>query len=471
MRTMVFVIIFVCFAASATCGETQDGVATSESQTRLTTSQSPSLGHGTINITLSNGADLVAVTDTMITWANGQHTPSGAKLYQVDDRTICMIAGFYLGGGPQNLAAFAALIPQLMNDYVTKVSNGSVNGHNAIDFDSKANGLIRHFVFRLTAHLQSLVTDSPGFDINDPNLVLYLTLAGFDLDGKLKVADITLAPTRNAHGVSYETIARPNGPSPAKCEAAGVVSPLRARTFERTEGVVVHTLAKEFFCDVAGVPEVAERLLEYPFISVGHPGIEEYSRIRKAGGALNQDQLRSLALDLEEETADDQRLHQTFLVGGDPQTAILSNGRVVDAPPSPHVPENVGSSLSNTQGNGSTWDCTGSGGQQYAISTGGKPLPSLLVLRAGGTLQARIQNCFQDIDGFIFHDSVFNDSTLVYSGNGPLLFGPNNSVIHSRLVLGPSVDIESPDVKRLVCGFPWTSVSKGETKIETNCNS
>jgi len=181
MRTMVFVIIFVCFAASATCGEIQDGVATSESQTRLTTSQSPSLGHGTINITLSNGADLVAVTDTMITWANGQHTPSGAKLYQVDDRTICMIAGFYLGGGPQNLAAFAALIPQLMNDYVTKVSNGSVNGHNAIDFDSKANGLIRHFVFRLTAHLQSLVTDSPGFDINDPNLVLYLALAGFDL--------------------------------------------------------------------------------------------------------------------------------------------------------------------------------------------------------------------------------------------------------------------------------------------------
>jgi len=55
----------------------------------------PSSSHGTVNILLANKNGLVAVTDSMLTFSNGSHQPIGRKLFKIDDRTICTIAGSY----------------------------------------------------------------------------------------------------------------------------------------------------------------------------------------------------------------------------------------------------------------------------------------------------------------------------------------------------------------------------------------
>ncbi len=55
--------------------------------------------HGTVNIFLANRNGLVAVTDSRLSNKYGAQG-SGQKLFQVDDRTICAIAGFYMDQGP-----------------------------------------------------------------------------------------------------------------------------------------------------------------------------------------------------------------------------------------------------------------------------------------------------------------------------------------------------------------------------------
>src|SRR5271168_5299533 len=57
--------------------------------------------HGTINILLANKNGLVAVTDSRLS-SKGRAAGSAQKLFQLDDKTICTIAGAYLVPGPSN---------------------------------------------------------------------------------------------------------------------------------------------------------------------------------------------------------------------------------------------------------------------------------------------------------------------------------------------------------------------------------
>ena len=56
------------------------------------------VAHGTINIALGNKSGLVVLTDSMVTAmdATGTHQLSnpGQKLFKLDDRTVCSVAGF-----------------------------------------------------------------------------------------------------------------------------------------------------------------------------------------------------------------------------------------------------------------------------------------------------------------------------------------------------------------------------------------
>ena len=55
---------------------------------------SPDQSYGTVNVLLANRNGLVLVTDSMLTKGE-QHTPDGVKLFKVDEKTICAVAGLY----------------------------------------------------------------------------------------------------------------------------------------------------------------------------------------------------------------------------------------------------------------------------------------------------------------------------------------------------------------------------------------
>ena len=58
------------------------------------------VAHGTINIVLANENGLVVLTDSMITAGDRQLPEPGQKLFKLDDRTVCAIAGFVSAPAP-----------------------------------------------------------------------------------------------------------------------------------------------------------------------------------------------------------------------------------------------------------------------------------------------------------------------------------------------------------------------------------
>jgi hypothetical protein len=54
--------------------------------------------HGTINVALGNKSGLVVLTDSMVTVTDStgrhQRRDPGQKLFKLDDRTVCSVAGF-----------------------------------------------------------------------------------------------------------------------------------------------------------------------------------------------------------------------------------------------------------------------------------------------------------------------------------------------------------------------------------------
>jgi hypothetical protein len=82
---------------------------------------------------------------------------------------------------------------------------------------------------------------------------------------------------------------------------------------------------------------------------------------------------------------------------------------------------------------------------------------------------AYITECAQQLDGILFHDSSFTNSVLTYDGSGPLLFSHSNSVVGSTLVLGPSLKLDDPLVKDLICYYPWKTIEQSQKPVVPHC--
>jgi hypothetical protein len=419
-------------------------------------SQMSGPAHGTVNVIISNGTDLVAVVDSMLTYTSGKHVASGDKLYQLDDTTILTIAGFYSDPGMRNMRELAVDVPQLISE-VVKLPIFRFAKITRPPFESKIQSILYEVSYRLTSHLQTALVDDPNLNTEDPNLVMYLTVAGYDLDGKLKIGEITLAPRRHIYQAEYVSVPRPSLQNPAKCETAGTTMPLTKGIFGKpTSGVTIRTVGQQLFCEIVGLTEVPERLLNSPFLASGDAGIDKYAKANRDQSSLTLEDIRQLALDLENETKEDENFHQTYRVGGDPKIAILSGGHLVEAPNAPYVRVDVGTGL--LQSHASSWEQTCNPlNQSWAITS-----PS-------GIFQVKLTGCRQLLDNLTFHDSEFENSTLDYEGTGLLFFASTNSIVNTRLILGNKVDLDSPKVKELICTFPWVSVTKDNNEIHIAC--
>ena len=427
----------------------------SEAQLNRPRSVSNDPQHGTVNVFLAQRDSLVVVTDSMLTNVRG-HTPTGIKLYQIDDRTICAMAGFYREAGPNSLDAFEAFIPSIIQDFKSLSSQS---------FQDKAQHLQDTFEDQLTIHFDALLTTISDLKLTDSNLILELTLAGYDLDGSLQIADITIRPKRTATGVSFESLDRPRG-RVAPCEfAAGfkALPPTDWPTHTGHTGLVIHTVGDSFFCDIAGLSDVADELLAHPSDHSDLNSLNSYAQAKERGTILSLNDLRSLALFLVDQTVAAERKNQTFRVGGPRQIAVLSGGKIIEAPMAISQESTTGSALITMRLESNQVTCP----SRTALIV----VPATPSYQAGNTpdIQVNMHGCVQTIDGIAFHDSFFGNSTVVYYGAGPILFGKNNTVLNTTLLFGPKVNLDDAAVHKLVCDFKWKAVYKDSKELHMDC--
>jgi hypothetical protein len=408
--------------------------------------------HGTVNILLANRNGLVLVTDSMLTSTDGQHQPNGTKLFKVDEKTICAMAGQY--SIPGVLTEFEAAFPNIMAQYIR------AERIRATSFYTKLEILIHTFQFALSSNLNSLASlDSADVPVVLSKLQdIELTLAGYDDDGTLKVAQVALKAVQTGDGFSLVPYELPFSKYALGCELTAKPDDLKYYDHSLPKPKIV---GNALYCAVAGLRDAPEQRLanfkQFPTL----PALQVYAERQSKHTDLSVEEMRSLALELERESEADEAKNHTWRVGGDPKVAILRDGRVSDSPPVQPVDDRRGSALLVARRDDVVADCSALPGGEGMIFDSSRSLAQV---------QATVRNCNQRLDGILFHDSEFIGSALSYFGYGPLLFPASNKVEDSTLQLAPTADINKPDIRDLVCNFHWKTVTRGESVLTLPCH-
>ncbi len=205
-----------------------------------------SVQHGTVNVILAQGSNLVAVTDSMLTQGT-EHDPSGIKLFKLNDKVICTMAGLYRSPGAMQSATLEAAIPQIIARFTNRVQS-------KYPIQILAEALEHTVTHELTYNIQALVAADASFNLSDPNLTVELTVAGFDSDGSIKIIPLTLTPFLNRYGVVYVSRPRPSGVDAPTCQFTGLtqtipVNPGRPDAYALT----VRQVSQSLSCEIVGL--------------------------------------------------------------------------------------------------------------------------------------------------------------------------------------------------------------------------
>ncbi len=240
--------------------------------------------HGTINILLANRSGMVLVTDSRGTLGDRTHNDQSAKLFEIDDNTVCSIAGLGVGGGPTWQLQFATggMIRSFREWLATYVGQ--------LTFDQKLN-ILTHAM----AHRHETLAEErhySGQDLQPNERDIFILLAGYDSDGTAKIgkAHIQMQGLSAHEEISSET----------------VVGPLLYLT--------------------AGLDDTVQSRLAEPGAFPNERELTAYAQEKKKDGAAALDikQLEDLADYLESEAA-----HTYSSVGGPEQKAIFQAGKVI----------------------------------------------------------------------------------------------------------------------------------------------
>src|SRR3984957_15408117 len=162
---------------------------------QLTFADEPSVIRGTINVVLANSNGIVVLTDSMQTamTPTGPHQlpDPGQKLFSLDDRTVCTIAGF--GSAPvPTVPEFTSNAAGILEQYKQQLSGRRQNQ----PMQMKLTSLSSLFNFYLTgvANLRNILNAAGLYDFE-------LLLAGYDSDGKPKIGRLRLRTQVKANPV------------------------------------------------------------------------------------------------------------------------------------------------------------------------------------------------------------------------------------------------------------------------------
>jgi len=370
-----------------------------------TFSQELPINRGTINVLLANGSGIVALTDSrqsVRTRSGIQPLPQpGQKLFQLDEVTVCTIAGF----GGANLPTFPEFTSNsagILQDFRRELSR-----HPRQSFRAKLLALSFIFQSRLEtiANVRDIASDLADYKFE-------LLLAGYDSDGATKVGWVVL---------TLRTEDSPTGG-------------LLFSTNE--EDIRELTVGRELVCLLGGQTMIASQIMAAPHRFAQDPAVHDFATAYAAnhGSSLTVEQMKRLAIALARHTA-----MSNPTVGGDDQIATLENHRVAsfqqaqfpEQPAGKHFPLVVGSSFSRV-------------GQVFGGS-------SFLIIKSS------FENSGQTLDGNFFFGNYFVNSQITYDG-GFASFDSTNQVRDCTLVLGPRANQSPAILRHLMDDFGWKEV-------------
>jgi hypothetical protein len=380
---------------------------------------------GTVNIVLGNAQGIVVLTDSKQTEiVNGQlsdkPTPPAQKLFRLDDQTVCTIAGF----GSVPLPQF----PEFVNSAaeIVDLYSAELQKHpGPHSFREKLTSLAFLVEFYLDGieNLQTLTPEqsasSYGFE---------LILAGYDLDGNLKIDKLTVV-SQVANGISHATYSF----LPEK------------------------VVGRELIHETAGIGQYAvENILDHPQQLAGETGIGKYasSWATDHGSSLSTTEMEALASSLAHHAAIVNRVTNISgfrfidLVGGRDQVAVLANKRIQKIDQSPFAPRRLKM-------------------EHFQIFTGfginGEGVPGVALNgpakeTIGLYLKMDLTGGLVNLDRGYFYDDRFINDTLWY--DGAVVGFESNEITDCELALGPDADRNPPFVKDLLTNprYHWKRV-------------
>jgi len=376
----------------------------------------------TVNIVLANRNGIVVLTDSNQTVGMAEGRPhtsrlSGQKLFRIDDRTVCTVAGFGATSLPE-FPDFTSSAAGVLDKYVVELSRkGGVHG-----FREKLTSLEFLFDMQLSGigNLQHLTEKQAG------DYGLAFILAGYDTDGTAKIGKVVLGTSLSA---------------------TGVFSPVLKQLSEKVVG-------RDLVYETAGIGGAAvENILNYPMQLAEEPEIRAYANSKSLdhGSSLTTVEMEALAMSLSRHSALVNRRYVDFStvwwpVGGRNQIAILKEGSVQHIDQQLFEPRKL-----NMVPFGMIEGVTVSTGGRADIIAGATTPGTLgLFVKMGFVGTVLLDN------GYFFEDD-FRSGILYYDG-GVLGFDPSNRAIDCTLRLGPHADPKSPNVRQLIAGFAWKAI-------------
>jgi hypothetical protein len=371
---------------------------------------------GTVNIFLANGNGLVAVTDSRLS-SNNVPVGYGTKLFKVDDKTICSIAGWYLSAGPTmdgvTYPAYST-VPNVIQTIVARYPSMST-----LPITRKIEILSESVAF--TLNIMERMAQAEGEPSNtEPSEI---TVAMSD-GNSLQIARTDIVPNRESGKVVYRTISHP-----------------------------VQTVHDVFVYSLAGKTEVGESILSERKLKPNDPILGYYYREieRDKGKSLSLVDMQQLAKQIERLTA----LDSPRLVGGPIQMANIDHGeaRIIDKPEIPSTQRNP---LFNYFGNGII------NGVPNAYTGGIEVRGESMGFFLGYSHLSYVK---QDLNGLFIFDTVFDHCRLRYDGSSFFIFSKSNTVLDSTLELTGNANPNSAAVRKIRKDFPQLDIIDHHVKV------
>lgn len=375
----------------------------------------PETLQGTINAILANGNGLVAVTDSLLSSKVQQNPPwQGRKLFKLDDRTICTVAGFYRQPGP-DFGPYGAGARAALNQVERAYVERRTSYISVMSVEQKLQTFTNAVAFSFgVASTAAIVSGIPV-----PKEDIVISVAGFDVDGSLKVGQVDLLPRLVNTSIEY------------------VPSNSMLLTVDKILAQPV----------LAGMPVCARDVLDHAEkYSDKYPSVARYAKSMAAnkGRSLTLRDLLNLGESLEAESS---ACHPNE-VGGKVETATLENGAISsidnEIPPGVDIDQLVEpkapvftvlvGTMSRRKYPGPLLDAG----------------PNTAVMIIGGVFE----NTMLRLDNVIVTGASFDSCAFFYSGSPLSVFDGTNTVKNSTLQLGKGVDAGSPFVVQLKNAFP-----------------
>jgi hypothetical protein len=358
---------------------------------------------GTVIMAIGNSNGIVVLTDSKQTVLG----PSGfrplgepaQKLFKLDESTICAIAG--IGAiGVQGFPEFFTYTGGIVTEYGKQIRpyDGKLPIARKI---TGLSGLLQNH-FSLLADIKDIVEPFPyqyGVEI---------ILAGYDIDGKLKIETVDLLGVKgaNSEGHPYWGFR------------------------EASSEIVVNDSLKY---SVRGIKSVGDFVLGEASRYSRDQEISDigWTTAKDNGAFVNLQQILEISRYVKARTAE----AYPMFVGGPDQVAILAGGKaqIIDQP---NFPELRAPTPLAVIANSNIADRTATRGNIYCVWLGSFTSLNNIDLRHN-----------------IFIDSEIRDSFVEYDGG--FYFLSNTRIVNSVLLLGPHALPSSREVKELLDAYPW----------------